>query len=74
MTNLCFEIRASSDLDEVKVQKKSTLNRFEINFGSCYERIICLYPRLVIFCSSELGPRVETWLLDVRVSVSVAGC
>ena len=54
MTNFCFEIRASSDLDEIKVQK-TTLNRFELNFGSCHERVICLYPRTIIFCSSELG-------------------
>ena len=54
MTNFCFETRASSDLDEVKVQK-STLNRFRLNFGSCYDRVVSLYPRTILFCSSKLG-------------------
>ena len=51
MTNFCFEIRASSDLDEVKVPvQKSTLNRFRLNFGSCYDCAICLYFRTILFC------------------------
>ena len=56
MTNFCFEIRASSDFAEVKVPvQKWTLNRLRLNFGSCYDRVICLYPRTILFCFSEQG-------------------